>query len=225
MGPKDQFPTVGFDVPKEQSLRKSVRRLRWFKSTFREQVDAAETRTGISFHINTPALTECFVRWVRAFEEGKPNNEEERYAFVGHSSGLMLAQLITRQPLQVAEMPKASDLNLPEYFWPEGFVYVSYCLNVRQAVLRQDFDTVAEPSPSFSDIRTWWSFRENVKENPDYAVSFLDLFAGQEPDWSAPSIFRPESFTKPIETCTKTKPSNNPTTQTVAQSSRIASER
>jgi len=101
----------------------------------------------------------------------------------------MLKELIVKKPLEIIDMPKATDRDLPEYFWPEGFVYVSYCLNVRQSVLRQDFDTEPEPAPQFTDIRTWWSFKENVTEIPDYAIPFLDLFAGQEPNWTFPGSF------------------------------------
>lgn len=189
MASKNQFLAVGFNVPKDQSLRKSLQRFRWFKSTFEEQVEAISVRTGIKYQINTQILTECFLDWIRQFEAAKPTNPDDRYSYVGHTSGKMLRQLIVRKPLEVVELPKATNVDLPEYFWPEGFVYVSYCLNVRRSVLRQDFDIDIEENPALTDIRTWWSFKENVNEMPDYAISFLDLFSGEEPNWTSPSIF------------------------------------
>lgn len=189
MASKERYPTVGFQIPQDQSLRKSIRRLRWFKSTFEEQVEAATVRTGIKYQLNSQILTECFLGWLRQFEAAKPTNPDHRYAYVGYTAGKMLKQLITKNPLQVTELPKAADKNLPEYFWPEGFVYVSYCLNVRQSVLRQDFDADMEPAAKLYDIRTWWSFKENVAEMPDHAISFLDLFAGVEPNWTSPGMF------------------------------------
>lgn len=204
MASKDQFLAVGFNVPKDQSLRKSLQRFRWFKSTFEEQVEAASVRTGIKYQINTQILTECFLDWIRQFEASKPTNPDDRYSYVGHTAGKMLKQLIVRKPLEIIELPKATNLDLPEYFWPEGFVYVSYCLNVRRSVLRQDFDTDIEETSALSDIRTWWSFKENVNEMPDYAISFLDLFSGEEPNWTSPSIFSAKEDKARIENYPKT---------------------
>ncbi|QIE54184.1 hypothetical protein G5B40_01225 [Pikeienuella piscinae] len=39
------------------------------------------------------------------------------------------------------------------------------------------------PGAAFLDLRTWWSFRENFAEDSAVAVPFLELFAGDEPDW------------------------------------------
>lgn len=189
MASYEQYPSVRFQVPQDQSLRKSIQRLRWFKSTFDEQVKAASVRTGIKYKLNPQILTECFLEWIRQFEAAKPNDSDHRYAYVGHTAGTMLKQLIKKNPLQVVELPIATDKNLPEYFWPEGFIYVSYCLNVRQSVLRQDFELDMEPAAKLIDIRTWWSFKENVSEIPDYAIPFLDLFAGEEPNWTSPGMF------------------------------------
>ena len=41
------------------------------------------------------------------------------------------------------------------------------------------------------DLRTWWSFRENVFEDDSLAIAFLQLFAGVEPNWTTPSLFNP----------------------------------
>ena len=181
--------SVRFNVPEGQSFRKSVQRLRWFKSTFEEQVQAASLRTGIDYDTNAQVLTRCFLQWVRAIEKIKPSNTEDRLAFVGFAAGKMLKELIVNNPLVLNNTPKAMDLDLPEYFWPQGYVYVSYCLNVRQFILQQDFDTNIQNSTSIDEIRSWWSFKENTAEMPDYAISFLDMFAGEEPNWNSPGLF------------------------------------
>jgi hypothetical protein len=38
------------------------------------------------------------------------------------------------------------------------------------------------------DLRSWWSFRENVREDRWSAIGFFDLFVGAEPNWLTPSI-------------------------------------
>ncbi|MDA4635536.1 hypothetical protein NZA98_31350, partial [Escherichia coli] len=39
-----------------------------------------------------------------------------------------------------------------------------------------------------NDLRTWWSYKENVTEMPGYAVAFLDKFLGAEPNWVMPNL-------------------------------------
>lgn len=183
------IPSVSFKVPKGQTFRKSFQRLRWFKSTFEEQVQAASTRTGIEYDTDAQILTRCFLQWFRTIENIKPTNTQDRLAFVGFAAGKMLKELIVNNPLTLKSTPKVMDSDLPEYFWPQGFVYVSYCLNVRQSILREDFHAKINSSQTIDDIRTWWSFKENTAEMPDYAISFLDIFAGEEPNWNSPGQF------------------------------------
>ena len=84
-----------------------------------------------------------------------------------------------------------TDLTNPAFFWPEGYVYVAFCLNIRALVLEQEFDERQTVVPALGELRTWWSFRENVERDPGLAVAFLDLFAGEEPHWTAPDVFTP----------------------------------
>ena len=75
------------------------------------------------------------MEWVRAFDAQKPASPQDRRAYVGFAAGLMLRALIQQNPLSVV----VADAGNPAYFWPEGYVYVAFCLNVRAAVLAQDF--------------------------------------------------------------------------------------
>ena len=53
-----------------------------------------------------------------------------------------------------------------------------------------DFDIEKHVSPNMEDVRTWWSFKENVEiEDPNLAIGFFDLFAGVEPNWTLPAFF------------------------------------
>ncbi len=189
MNPARQIKPSDLSIPTDQAYRKSLQRLRWFRSTFAEQIEAIETRTDIKFDLNSEILTACFVDWIRAFEAMKPTHPEQRPAFVGFAAGLMLKQLVIKKPLTVVAMPKSTDETRPEYFWPEGFVYVAYCLNVRQAVMANDFGIKIEANDALDELRTWWSFKENVHEIPNYAISFLDLFAGETPSWTGSGLF------------------------------------
>lgn len=38
------------------------------------------------------------------------------------------------------------------------------------------------------DLRTWWSYRENTREMPAFAIAFLDRFLGTAPNWVAPDL-------------------------------------
>jgi HAD superfamily hydrolase (TIGR01509 family) len=176
-----------------EPIRRAARRLRWFKTSFQKQVDAISAESGVHFEVDSGRLVQVFLTWLREFEAQKPHSPRARHAFVGFASGLMLRQMIKTQPLRVLSVPTDADPANPAYFWPEGYVYAAYCLNVRRAILEQDFDEARQVSPDFDDLRVWWSFKENVSENASYAISFLDLFAGETPNWDFPSVFFSET--------------------------------
>lgn len=173
-----------------EPIRRNVRRLRWFRRSFAEQVALTSAETGVAFRVDDPALAAAFIDWLRAFDAQKPEDRSEYRGYVGFAAGLLLRTLIKRAPVAAGPLPEGADRTEPRYFWPEGFLYTSYCVNVRTAVLDQDFHEDARPSPEFSNIDTWRSFHENVREDASRAIAFLDLFSGDQPNWSSPSIFR-----------------------------------
>lgn len=177
-----------------QPIRKAIRRLRWFIESFREQLRDTAAETGIEFGLDEQKLAASFLDWLRAFEAQKPSSPDDRRAYVGFAAGLMLRMLVKHKPLAVVQGPARADPGNPAHFWPEGYAYVAYCLRVRAAVLEQDFREETRTVPELGDVRTWWSFRENVREDPGLAIAFLDLFAGDEPVWSMPDLFRVNQF-------------------------------
>ena len=177
----------------DRPVSKAIRRLRWFARSFREQVAQSAAATGVQFAIDDARTTAVFIEWLRAFEAQKPAQPQDRRAYVGFAAGLMLRALIQQNPLSVIAMPAVADAEAgnPAYFWPEGSVYVAFCLNVRAAVLAQDFHEDQRLAPELTELRSWWSFRENVAEDPSLSIAFLDLFAGEDPDWTMADVFRP----------------------------------
>ncbi len=173
-----------------QPLRKSAQRLRWFVDAFERQVRNTETQTGNTFTIDRGTLAQVFAEWLRAFEAQKPANEADKPAYVGFAAGLMLRTLIRHKPVALSSRPEGADDSNPAYFWPEGYLYVAFCLNVRGLVLQADYHSEQHPSDALNEPRTWWSFRENVEQDPSLAIAFLDLFAGDEPEWTMPDLFR-----------------------------------
>ncbi len=180
-------------MPQEVPIRRSIRRLRWFMAAFEEQVRRVAADTGNTFTIDQTELTGAFVDWLRAFEAQKPTAADDRLPYVGFAAGLMLKALVRRKPLRLTGTAATSgtDLTNPAFFWPEGYVYVAFCLNIRALVLEQEFDERQAVVPALGELRTWWSFKENVEKDPGLAVAFLDLFAGEEPQWTMPDVFAP----------------------------------
>ncbi len=174
----------------DQPLRKSAQRLRWFVDAFERQVHNTQIQTGNRFSIDRDALAEVFAEWLKAFEAQKPKQDDDKPAYVGFAAGLMLRTLIKKGPVSLLERPSGADESNPAYFWPEGYLYVAFCLNVRGLVLETDFHSEQHTSTVLNETRTWWSFRENVNEDPSLAIAFLDLFAGDQPEWTMPELFR-----------------------------------
>ena len=173
-----------------QPIRKSAQRLRWFVRAFEDRTAREEGETGHRFEVDRAALARVFADWLAGFQAQKPEADEAKPAYVGFAAGLMLRALIEGAPARVAERGPLLTED-PAGFWPEGHLYVAFCLDVRGQVIASDFHGAQRLAPALEDVRTWWSFRENVAEDPSRAIGFLDLFAGEEPDWTAPQLFRP----------------------------------
>ncbi len=173
-----------------EPVRVAVRRLRWLRTALREQLAAITAETGVAYRIDDRKLAAAFVSWLRRVEAQNPHDPERRRDFFTFAAGMMLEELIRAMPVVAGPLPPATDREQPEYFWPEGFACTVFCINVLSAVLAQEFDATTDLVPSFFDIRSWWSFRENAQEQAASVVGFFDTFVGQEPDWEMPTVFR-----------------------------------
>ena len=180
------LPRIG-DAP----VRKSARRLRWFKKALYRQVEALSEKSGIAYLVNDAEVRALFLRWLEAFEAQKPASLEDRADFVNFASGLMLRELLRANAVTSLSLPEGADRSKPVYYWPEGYLYVMLCLTIRAAIFRQDFAVeTAISSANREDLRTWWSFKENMEtEDLNLAIGFLELFAGVTPDWNRPNRF------------------------------------
>jgi hypothetical protein len=183
------FQTTGTAIAATPNLRKAARRLRWFLSSFEQHVDTVSQRTGSRYRIDKAKLTETFIAWLRQFESQQAEGRRDRKEFTYFCAGLMLSELIRRQPVSLINLGHGLEANDPAAFWPEGYVYLAFCLNVAAAVLDQEFDHKTQLHPVVRDIEAWWSFKENASELPTLAIPFLDLFMGLRPSWESPSVF------------------------------------
>lgn len=177
------------EIPAMPDLGHRLRQLKWFRQSFRNSADALSRRYGLITHIDDEILAKVFVDWVETLEAKKEFAAVNRSDFIVFSGGLVLKGLLTARPAMV-NLRQPMDTALPEIvaFWPEGFLYANFCINAVSAVHQQEFGTPLTLSDSVSDLRTWWSFRENTQEIPAYAIAFLDRFFGVEPNWSMPEF-------------------------------------
>lgn len=174
----------------KEPLRDAIRRLRWFRAALDRQLDDLGAETGLSFAVDDRKLAQIFVNWLREVDAQKPADPAARRSYFDFVSGLMLRDLLRAMPLTAGPLPKGADTKRPEYFWPEGFACTLFCLNVRAAVIQQEFNAGATLAPDFFSIREWWSFKENVSQDAATAIGFFDVFAGNHPDWQMPDSFR-----------------------------------
>jgi len=172
-------------------LRHRLRRLRWFRTTFRSSAKAVGETYGLRFEIDETRLTRAFLDWIEMIEAQKRFARIDRADFIVFAAGLVLRELIRQEPVRVVAgmagegVSDAGELKIVR-FWPEGFLYTSFCVSAITAIHEQEFDRAPGIDTCADDLRTWWSYRENVTEMPAYAVAFLDRFLGAEPNWVAP---------------------------------------
>lgn len=183
---------LSVDLPNSpEPIRVAVRRMRWFRASFAAVVDSVGHEIGAKIKTDEAVLARCFVTWLRKVEQLNPHSEQARRGFFDHAAGLMLRELISAQPCCVVSQPSEPDPDNPAYFWPEGYCYTIYCMNVRAAAIQQEYGEAATTGKDIHDLRTWWSFRENTAKNSAIAVAFFKLFAGGTPNWQMPDSFNP----------------------------------
>jgi hypothetical protein len=178
-------------------LGHQLRRLRWFRATFRASARSITSTYGIRYEIDDAQLARVFLDWIEMTEAQKSFAAVDRADFIIFAAGLALRELIRRDPAeainpgeQTDSSGQADEMMDIVRFWPEGFLYTNYCVSAIVAIHEQEFGKAPEISDCANDLRTWWSYRENVAETPSYAVAFLDRFLGAEPNWILPGSVR-----------------------------------
>jgi hypothetical protein len=174
-------------------LRHRLRRLRWFRMAFRKNAAVIADHYGYQFSIDETKLTRAFLNWIETVEQQKSYARIDRKDFIIFAAGLVLKELITEAPASVCGQPQHGSSAKTEMqdiiaFWPEGFLYTNFCVGTIAAIYEQEFGTAARIDDCADDLRTWWSYRENVEEMPGYAIAFLDKFLGAEPNWVMPNL-------------------------------------
>lgn len=174
-------------------LRHRLRQLRWFRATFRKHASLLHELYDVEYEIDEKKLTEAFLNWVELVDQNKRFAKVDRNDFITFAAGLVLRELIRLSPAKMISPPRhatGDSARLYEIvsFWPEGFLYTNYCICAIAAVHEQEFASLPDIDQCADDLRTWWSYKENVSEVPAYAITFLDKFLGSEPNWAMPDM-------------------------------------
>ena len=175
-------------------LRHRLRQLRWFTKAFRSNADLIAAHFGIRYQIDEKGLHQAFFNWIDLVEAQDGSARLDRADYIVFTGGLALASLIEAKPTKaIATLAKAdtdaATLDIIR-FWPEGFLYTNFCICAIAAVREQEGEMPAHLQSAASDLRTWWSFRENTADDAVLAVPFLDRFLGGEPNWQFPASAR-----------------------------------
>lgn len=181
------------DMVSVPDLRHRLRQLRWFRATFRKHASLLHDIYHVGYQIDERKLTEVFLNWVELAEKNKRFARLDKVDYITYTAGLALRELMRLRPATVSAQPAAATgeagrMNDIIAFWPEGFLYTNYCICALAAVREQEFGTLPNIDACADDLRTWWSYRENVGDMPSYAIAFLDKFIGGEPNWVMPDL-------------------------------------
>ena len=198
----DSALKLSFDFPVEadgrSQLRRSIRRLAAFSRLTQIGLDQFNTRYGTDLQISSRKLTRAFLEWVRKFDAERELAARDRRDFSHFAAGLLMSSLIRNRPVEPVPSVGASATRgqpvSPEQaliaFWPEGAFYFEFCITVLDKVLMEQSLEGIHISPQAMELRSWQSFRENVQDDPNLAIPFLDLFLGGDPVWDFPTAAR-----------------------------------
>jgi hypothetical protein len=173
-----------------EPLRIAVRRLRWFKQAFLRHVEAYGRDLGCTFVVDEAKLAAVFVQWLDSIERQRPTDKAQRRAFFEFAAALMLRELTANIPVTATSGPALAPPESAAAFWPEGYCCTMFCVSVHAAAMAQEFQTETEIDPAIEDLRQWWSFRENSREDAGFSAGFLQMILGREPNWMLPDVFR-----------------------------------
>lgn len=166
-----------------------VRGLRFFTSHICNGIAAVAEREGLSVKIDRRRIPELFVGWVGAIAAQKAASRVDRRDYILYSAGLLVERLLAERVI-AAQVPAETvrPIDPAARHWPEGFLAVTYCLEVLDIVLPQEGLAPVPHLRLGDDMKTWWSFRENALEDVTTTVPFFDLLVGNRPNWEVPTI-------------------------------------
>jgi hypothetical protein len=137
----------------EPDLRHQVRRLRWFKKSFRRDAWLIAQHHAVELTIEDRRLTEVFLNWIEAFNRQKIHASLDRRDFTLFAAGLLLREFIKTRPVSARSRQTTPAEASIVSFWAEGFLYTNYCLNVLSAVVQQEFGESLSLSAGADDLR------------------------------------------------------------------------
>lgn len=184
-------------------LRHRLRQLRWFTTAFRNNATLINDHFGFSYRIDESLLNQVFFDWIAEISKQDASASADRADYVVYVAGLALRELVRVNPVTLASEGTAaagadeSTVQLIR-FWPEGFLYTNFCVCAAAAVHEQEFGEALNLDKVASDLRTWWSFRENSRENPDASIPFFDHFLGLKPNWQFPTMAQERAAIKKV---------------------------
>ena len=201
------------------SLGSNIRNLDWFLETFEGYARSMETHIGRRFDIDEESLRLTYFDWIEQFESDaiKQYAKEDYWDCVDYIAALGLTGLIRQNPLRlssdefVADQLDANKLvrlfglklrnvsDIPDIidFWPEGFVYVCFCISFINRLEQQKTGNVRRLNDEAFDLtRFWWSFKENAQEDESAVVHFFDRIMGNEPTPSRSNALEARRATK-----------------------------
>jgi hypothetical protein len=189
------------------SLGANIRNLDWFLATFTSFASTLEPHVGNRLEVSEEKLRLVFFDWIELFESNEVKDYARRnyWDCVDYIAGMGLTGLISHQPLTldsrefVRKQAEPAALvrllgiragnveQIPQIieFWPEGFVYVSFCLSCIKQLRQQKGQ--ARPvvnDDAFGELRFWWAFRENALEDNTTVLYYLDQILGNNPAFS-----------------------------------------
>lgn len=161
-------------------LRHQAQTCDWFLFSFRKIADEIAAEHGIVIALDEGVLRDDFSRWHGFFMGHKQAVKANRREFIIYAAGLMARELLRCGPAVRVEGLKRKDALA---LWPEGYCIFRYCAEVAAAILEEEYGEHPRFGASARALLFWSSLKENVLEDPRYAVPALKQLMGEAPDW------------------------------------------
>ena len=124
-----------------------------------------------------------------AFEAQLPGLEHGKPDFVDFTAGLMLRKLIGAEPAHATHVLPDADGKFRHASGP-GSAFARPCASTFGRRRRRRNSIARTDCCSLGDLTCWRPFKANLIEDINLALGFFDRFAGAEPNWLMPTMFR-----------------------------------
>jgi len=174
----------------DRQLRRNALRWTWFQSAFQTALEMGQRGNTLVGHPNPARLVKAFLDWAHSVESQASWQVLDQIDFLHFTSGLLLQNLLTARPpiLEYVTPANTPQQDADRPLWSQGILHTGFVLTLLQALRMHEGASPLVLDSTGMTAAYWSGMRENVAEDSNTSIAFLDQMCGLQADWQTPSL-------------------------------------